>query len=103
MRTLMSVMLLFATAACSQSPTAPTEPGANAGQLRWDVQASSCAPVTPPAPLPELGAATISSQSDGVVTASWPYSMRGRSATLYARFVQENGTWAMCSWDVADI
>ena len=56
----------------------------------------------PPAQ-PEFSTATITSQSDGSVIASWPYQMNNRPATLYARFVRENGGYAMCSWDVADI
>lgn len=42
-------------------------------------------------------------QPDGSVVASWPYVANGRSVMLYARFVRENGTWAMCSWDTADV
>ena len=43
------------------------------------------------------------SQPDGAVIASWPYDANGRNQTLYARFIRENGSWAMCSWDIADI
>ena len=56
----------------------------------------------PPAQ-PEFSTATITSQSDGSVVASWPYVVNDREATLYARFVRENGGYAMCSWDVADV
>ena len=35
--------------------------------------------------------------------AAWPYVLDGRDVTLYARFVRENGSWAMCSWDTADV
>jgi hypothetical protein len=35
--------------------------------------------------------------------ASWPYESNGRSVTLYARFVNENNVWGLCSWDFADL
>lgn len=35
--------------------------------------------------------------------ASWPYASATRTGTLYARFVNENNTWGLCSWDVADV
>jgi hypothetical protein len=52
----------------------------------------------PPAQ-PAFADAKIVSQSDSEVRAAWPYESR----TLYARFVRENGAWALCSWDVADV
>ena len=100
---LLCVFALVSVVACSTSPTAPsTAPAVNA-QLRWDVVSTSCAPVSAPSPLPEIGAATIVTQPDGSVMASWPYVANGRSVMLYAKFVRENGTWAMCSWDTADV
>jgi hypothetical protein len=97
------VLTLLAAVACSQSPTAPTPAGATAAQLRWDVTASSCAPVAPPSPLPDLAASSIEPQADGSVMASWPYTVKGRQAMLTARFVREGGAWAMCSWDTTDV
>jgi hypothetical protein len=94
--------LLFAIG-CSQSPTAPTSAPSIATQLRWNVTSTSCAPVTMPPSQPEFSTATITQEGDGSVIASWPYLVNDRSTTLYARFVRENGGWAMCSWDVADI
>ena len=103
MRILMGVMMLVVSAACSNSPTAPSPVNAVAGPLRWDVLATACAPVAPPSSQPDLSHARIQSQSDSVLTASWPYTVNGRSATLYATFIRENGVWAMCSWDTADV
>jgi hypothetical protein len=59
--------------------------------------------VAPPSPQPQFSAARISPQSDGSVTASWPYEHNGRTVTLYANFIRENGEWAMCSWDTVDV
>ena len=101
-RTLCGVMLLFAIG-CSQSPTAPTSAPSIAAQLRWNITSASCAPVTMPPAQPEFSTATITSENDGSVTASWPIMQNNRTAMLYARFVRENGGYAMCSWDVADI
>ena len=101
-RTLCCLMLL-SVIGCSQSPTAPTSAPSIAAQLRWNVTSTACAPVTQPPSQPEFAAATISQEPDGSVIASWPYMMNNRSATLYARFVRENGGYAMCSWDVADV
>lgn len=103
MRAFMCVMTLVVSAACSNSPTSPSEVNAAAGPLRWDVLATACAPVAPPSPQPDLSTARIQSQSATSLTASWPYSINGRSATLYATFMRENGVWAMCSWDTADV
>jgi hypothetical protein len=95
-------VLLFAIG-CSQSPTAPTAAPPIAAQLQWSVTSASCAPVSQPPSQPEFSAATIVQEPDGSVIASWPYLRNDRSATLYARFVKENGGWAMCSWDFADV
>lgn len=48
---------------------------------------------------PSFSDARISQPSDGSLIASWPY----QSKTLYARFILENGTWGLCSWDIADV
>lgn len=103
MRVFICVFTLVAAIACSDSPTAPSRSGAVAGQLRWDVVSTSCAPVTAPSPQPDFNTASITMQPNGSVTASWPYTENGRSVTLYAHFVRENGAWAMCSWDTADV
>ena len=103
MRVLMCVLLLVVSAACSNSPTAPSPVNAVAGPLRWDVLATACPPVAPPSSQPDLSTARIQSQSNNSLTASWPYTVNGRSATLYATFIRENGVWAMCSWDTADL
>jgi hypothetical protein len=95
-------MLLFAIG-CSESPTAPTSAAPVAGQLRWNVVAASCAPNTPPSPAPDFSRATIVEQPDGSVMATWQHVVNNREGILYARFVRENGGWAMCSWDVADV
>jgi hypothetical protein len=50
-----------------------------------------------------MSTARIQQQPDGSMMASWPYVLAGRDVTLYARFVRENGAWAMCSWDTADV
>jgi hypothetical protein len=50
-----------------------------------------------------MSTARIQQQSDGSMMASWPYVLNGRDVTLYARFVRENGAWAMCSWDTVDV
>jgi hypothetical protein len=100
-RTLSAVMLLFAIG-CSSSPTAPTSAPAAAGNLKWNAVSATCAPMTPPSPPPDFSRATIREQADGSVIASWKWFTNGREGVLYARFVQENGAWAMCSWDVAD-
>jgi hypothetical protein len=102
-RVVICVCALVVSTACSNSPTAPTQPGAVAGQLRWDVVSASCAPVVAPSPQPEFSSATITMAPNGTVTASWPYLENGRSVTLYAHFVRENGAWAMCSWDTVDV
>lgn len=52
---------------------------------------------------PTFSAATITEQADGSVMATWPYVNAGRAATLYARFVKENNSYALCSWDIADV
>jgi hypothetical protein len=102
-RILNCVLSLAAAVACSNSPTAPSRAPAVAGQLRWDVVSTTCAPVDTPSPQPDMGSATIVTDADGSLSASWPYVVAGRSVMLYARFVRENGTWAMCSWDTADV
>lgn len=102
MRLLPSVSALIAACACS-SPTAPTRAVDLASQLSWRVLATSCGLTAAPSPPPELGAARIQQEADGSVTASWPYLRDGREVRLYARFIRENGTWAMCSWDTADV
>jgi len=102
-RSLCCLVLLLAVG-CSQSPTAPTSASSIAGQLRWNVMSSSCAPVAPPSPQPDFNTASIVQEPDGSVTASWPRgSSGGREGLLYAHFVRENGGWAMCSWDMADV
>jgi hypothetical protein len=52
---------------------------------------------------PAFSSATMVQQADGSVMASWPYESNGRSVTLYARFVNENNVWGLCSWDFADL
>jgi hypothetical protein len=76
-----------------------------ASQLSWRVMSTSsaCEATSPPSPQPEFSTARISQQSDGSVMASWPHVQNGRDVMLYAVFVRENGGWAMCSWDTADI
>jgi hypothetical protein len=103
-RLLTSVCALAAACACSSSPTAPTRNVDLATQLSWRVlsTSSSCAATALPWPQPEFSAAAIRQQPDGAVVASWPYVVNGRQMTLHTRFVRENGTWAMCSWDTAD-
>ncbi len=59
--------------------------------------------MAPPSPLPEVSSASVQVEQDGRLTASWPYSVNGRSVTLYGIFVRENGEWALCSWDTADV
>jgi hypothetical protein len=71
-------------------------------QLQW-VAAASCAPVTMPPSQPPFSSATIVQQADGSMVASWKYPPDTQTRTLYARFVNEGGTWALCSWDLADI
>lgn len=104
MRVLISVCALVAAWACA-SPTGPTRDVDMAGRLSWRVlsTSASCSPAPAPSLQPEFSAARIRNETDGSVTASWPYVLNGRDVTLYARFVRENGTWAMCSWDTADI
>ena len=103
MKRLFCCFVLLLAIGCSQSPTGPSQAPSIAGQLSWNVRSTTCAPVTPPSPEPAFSAATITPEPDGSVTASWPHTMNNRSMTLYARFVRENGAWAMCSWDVADV
>lgn len=103
MRVLISVFVLVAGIACSSSPTAPSQSSGAAVALRWDVVSTSCAPVSAPSPQPDMSNATITTQADGSMLASWPYEQNGRTVMLYATFVRENGTWAMCSWDTADV
>ena len=104
-RTLCSLMLLMAIG-CSKSPTAPTEPptqsGPNTIELQW-VAAAACAPVALPPTQPSFASAAITQNADGSVTASWPYQSGSRTGTLYARFVNQNNVFALCSWDVADV
>ena len=106
-RTLCGLVLLFAIG-CSKSPTAPTasdlptQSGPPVIQLQW-VAAASCAPVTMPPTQPAFSSATLTNQADGSIVASWPYQSGGRTATLYARFVNEGNAWALCSWDIADV
>jgi hypothetical protein len=100
-RTLSALILLFAIG-CSNTPTAPTSAPAAAGNLKWNAVSATCAPMTPPSPPPDFSRATIREQEDGSVIATWKWFTNGREGILYARFVRENGGWAMCSWDVAD-
>lgn len=102
-RILICVFALVGSFACSESPTSPSRSPAVAGQLRWDVVSPSCAPATPPTPQPGFSTASIAMLSGTSLTASWPYQQNGREVTLYAHFVRENGGWAMCSWDTADV
>ena len=111
MRILSCVFALVATIACSDSlsPTSPSSTSPSrasaATALRWDVMSTSasCAPASLPSPQPAFSTAVMTNQPDGSVTASWPYQLNGREVTLYAHFVRENGSWAMCSWDTADV
>jgi len=52
---------------------------------------------------PAFASATIVNNADGSITASWPYESGGRMTTLYARFVNQGGVYALCSWDIADV
>jgi len=52
---------------------------------------------------PPFSSATLIQQPDGGITAAWPYQSGSRTGTLYARFVNEGNTWALCSWDIADV
>ena len=101
-RTLCGLMLLFAIG-CSSSPTAPTSAPPVAGNLKWNAVSASCAPMTPPSPPPDFSRATIVEQGDGSVVASWKWFTNGREGILTARFIPENGGWAMCSWDTTDV
>jgi hypothetical protein len=100
------VFALVAATACADSltPSSPSRASA-AADLRWDVMATSatCGAVTPPSPQPSFSAAALTNEPDGSLTASWPYQVNGRDVRLYARFIRENGSWAMCSWDTADV
>jgi len=96
---------------CSKSPTAPTattstepptQPGPPVIQLQWMV-AASCPAATLPPSQPSFASATLTNNADGSITASWPYQSGSRSGTLYARFVNQNNVWALCSWDIADV
>ena len=107
-RTICGLMLLM-TIGCSSSPTAPTPstpPPTQAGppviQLQW-VPAVSCTSVTLPPSQPPFASATITQQTDGSITATWPYDNAGRAGLLYTRFVNENNVWRLCSWDIADV
>ena len=71
--------------------------------LQWNVTAASCAPVATPPSQPAFSAATLTTNADGSITAAWPYQSGTRAGTLYARFVNEGGVWALCSWDIADV
>jgi hypothetical protein len=104
-RLLLSVCALIAACACS-SPTGPTgliREVDMATQLSWRVVAVSCGLNDTPSPQPDFNTARILNESDGSIVASWPYVVNGRDVTLYARFVRENGSWALCSWDTADV
>lgn len=104
MKRTLSCLILLMTIGCSQSPTAPTSSSPSiAAQLNWNVTSATCAPFTPPPSQPAFSAATITEKADGSVTASWPYLANNRTSILYATFVRENGGWAMCSWDLADV
>lgn len=52
---------------------------------------------------PPFSSATLTNNADGSIMANWPYESAGRTGMLYARFVNEGGTWALCSWDIADV
>jgi hypothetical protein len=69
--------------------------------LQWTV-ASSCSTTLPPEQ-PSFSDATIAQEADGSVMASWPYQSGTRSGRLYARFVNVNNVWGLCSWDIADV
>jgi hypothetical protein len=110
MRTCGALILLFAIGcSTSSSPTAPsaneppTQSGPPAISLTWNVTAPSCGNVAAPPTQPAFASATLVRESDTAVTANWPITTNGRSATLYARFVYENNAWGLCSWDIADI
>lgn len=103
MRALCCLSLLVVVGCSQSSPTSPTPSSSVAAQLQWNVTSASCAPVATPPAQPTFAAAQITSQPDGSVIASWPYDANGRPSTLYARFIRENGLWAMCSWDIVDI
>ena len=111
MRILSCVFALVVTIACSDSlsptspsPTSPSRASA-ATALRWDVMATaaSCTAESPPSPQPAFSTAVMTNQPDGSVIASWPYQLNGREVTLYAHFIRENDSWAMCAWDTADV
>jgi hypothetical protein len=102
-RVLVSACALVAAIACSDSPTAPTREVDLASQLSWRVLATSCGVSAAPSPQPEFSAARLTTQPDGSLTASWPYVQNGREMILHARLIRENGAWAVCSWDTADV
>lgn len=104
MRVLIGVCALIAVGGCS-SPTGPTREVDMASQLSWRVLAisPSCESAPAPSPLPQFSNARIQTASDGSLIASWPHVLDGREVLLYARFIRENGAWAMCSWDTADV
>jgi hypothetical protein len=89
-------------------PTAPTaatpQPGPGVSTvLRWDIKAPACQSTSAPNPLPDPSSARMTNEPDGSITASYPYTLNGRSVLLYANFVPVNGAWAVCSWDTADV
>lgn len=107
MRIVLGVFALVAAIACSDNSLSPASPSpaSAATDLRWNVMSTSpgCGALTPPSPQPLFSAASLTNEPDGSLTASWPYQVNGREVLLYARFVRENGSWAMCSWDTADV
>ena len=106
----MKRLILFVAltaAGCSNSPTSPTavtQPGPGVSTtLRWDIQAPACQSHAAPNPLPDPSTAKMTTGEDGSITASYPYTLQGRSVLLYGNFVPVNGVWALCSWDTADV
>ena len=107
MKRLILFVALIAAGCSSNSPTAPSatpQPGPGVSTtLRWDIQAPSCQSAVKPNPLPDPTSARMTNEPDGSITASYPYTLAGRSVLLYANFVPVNGVWAVCSWDTADV
>ena len=103
------LLVALISAGCSKdmpaSPTAATpQPGPGVSTtLRWDIQAPACQSTVAPSPLPDPSSARMTTEPNGSITASYPYTKNGRPVLLYANFVAVNGAWAMCSWDTADL
>ena len=104
------VCLTLCAAGCSDTPTSPTvvstpavPPAVSSQTLRWDVIATGCAATRAPVPLPDPNTGNLTKLADGSISGSWPYRSRGTSVLLYARFIDDAGLLALCTWDIADL